>query len=140
MGRGFSPTPGDRAMRVGSLGDVIFEAGDGRLMTPSEFQADCSARFEEHKVVGAPPRLEFLSAELTAMSLPIRLRADMGVNPAEEAEKLVALCREGKVARLILAGRNMGDVVIESVTQTWRLLAPNGQGPYLLDQIGRAHV
>jgi len=120
-------------MRVGSLGDVIFEAGgDGRLMTPSEVQLDSAARFEEHKVVGAPPRLEFLSAELTAMSLPIRLRADMGVNPAEEAEKIVALCREGKVARLILAGRNMGDVVIESVTQTWRLLAPNG-GPYLLD-------
>ncbi len=121
-------------MRVGSLGDVIFEAGgDGRLMTPSEVQLDSAARFEEHKVVGAPPRLEFLSAELTTMNLPIRLRADMGVNPAEEAEKLVALCREGKVARLILAGRNMGDVVIESVTQTWRLLAPNGQGPYLLD-------
>lgn len=121
-------------MIVGSLGDVIFEASAaGRVMTPSEFQADCSARFEEHKVVGAPPRLEFLSAELTAMNLPIRLRADMGINPAKEAEKLSVMCKNGKVARLILAGYSLGDVVIESVTQTWRLLAPNGKGPYLLD-------
>lgn len=121
-------------MRIGSFGDVIFEtSADGRVMTPTEVQIETAARFEEHKVVGAPPRLEFLSAELTGLSLPIRLRADMGLNPAEEAEKLAAMCREGKVARLILAGRGMGDMVIESVTQTWRLLAPNGQGPYLLD-------
>lgn len=120
-------------MQIGSLGEVVFEASSGRVLTPTEFQVDCAARFEEHKVVGAPPRLEFLSAELTGMSLPIRLRADMGVNPATEAEKLSALCREGKVVRLILAGRSQGDVVIESVTQTWRLLSPNGKGPYLLD-------
>lgn len=121
-------------MIVGSLGDVIFEASsNGRLMTPSEFQTDCSARFEEHKVVGALPRLEFLSAELATMSLPIRLRADMGVNPAEEADRLARMCKEGKVMRLIVAGCNCGDVVIESVTQTWRLLDPSGKGPYLLD-------
>ncbi len=120
-------------MRIGSLGDIIFEAGaEGRVMTPSEFQRESAARFEEHKVVGAPPRLEFLSAELDAMTLPIRLRADMGVNPAREAEKLSAMCREGRVARLILAGRSLGDVVIESVTESWRLTAPDS-GPYLLD-------
>ncbi len=121
-------------MQTGSLGDVVFEvSAAGRVMTPAEFQRDRAARFEEHKVVGALPRLEFLSAELATMSLPIRLRADMGVNPAEEADRLARMCKEGKVLRLIVAGYNCGDVVIESVTQTWRLLAPGGKGPYLLD-------
>lgn len=121
-------------MIVGSLGDVIFEtSADGRVVTPSKFQFDRAARYEEHKVVGALPRLEFLSAELASMSLPIRLRADMGINPAKEAEKLSVMCKEGKVVRLILAGYKLPDVIIESVTQTWRLLAPDGKGPYLMD-------
>lgn len=121
-------------MRIGSLGDVVFEtSADGRVMAPVDFQRDSSARFEEHKVVGALPRLEFLSAELASMSLPIRLRADMGVDPAAEARKLTDMCRQGSVARLILLGHNCGDVVIESVSETWRMPAPGGKGPYILD-------
>lgn len=121
-------------MQIGSLGDVIFEASaEGRVMTPVEFQRDRAARLEEHKVVGSLPRLEFLSAELAAMTLPIRLRADMGVNPAEEADRLAQMCKEGKVLRLIMAGYNCGEVLIESVTQTWRHIAPGRKGPYAVD-------
>ena len=54
-------------MQVGSLGDIVFEVnipGAGRTFTPSALSMESAARFEEHQVLGAPPRLEFLAPEL----------------------------------------------------------------------------
>lgn len=71
-------------------------ADGGRVVTPGEVARERKARYAEHQVMGAEPRLEFLSAELATMSLPIRLRADMGVDPLAEADRIGVLCREGK--------------------------------------------
>lgn len=106
-------------MKIGSLGDIIFEvsANGGRMVTPSEVEREYKARFAEHQVLGAEPRLEFLSPELATMGLPIRLRADMGVDPLAETDRLEALCREGKAHRLIIAGKSYGMFVIEGISQ-----------------------
>lgn len=109
-------------MRVGSLGNVIFEvsapdSSGGRTVTPTAFTRERKARFETHQVIGALPRLEFLSPELATVSLPIRLRADLGVNPMQEADRIGELCREGKALRLILCGYNFGLYVLESFSQ-----------------------
>lgn len=105
-------------MRVGSLGDIVFEVSTpGRMVTPTDFKRDRKARFAEHQVVGALPRLEFLAPELATISLNIRLRADMGVNPMEEADRIGVLCKEGQALRLILSGYNFGFYVLESFSQ-----------------------
>lgn len=114
-------------MRIGSLGTIIFEVSfDGRIVTPTEFVRERKARFEEHKVIGAMPRLEFLSPDLATMSLPIRLRADMGVNPMQEADLIGKLCKSGTAARLILCGWVFGWHVIESFSQQVRHGARGG--------------
>ncbi|WP_394027477.1 phage tail protein [Desulfovibrio falkowii] len=109
-------------MRIGSLGDIVFEVSPlgGRTVTPGQISRERKARFEEHKVVGALPRLEFLSPELATVGMPIHLRADMGVNPIREADRLSKLCKDGKVYRLIIAGWNFGYYAVESVQQDMR--------------------
>ena len=105
-------------MQVGSLGDVVFEVSlAGRVVTPTDFTHERKAKFEEHQVIGALPRLEFCCPELGVVNLPIRLRADMGVNPMQEAERIIALLKEGKALRLILCGVNFGMYVLDSFTQ-----------------------
>lgn len=106
-------------MRVGSLGDIVFEASadGGRVVTPQTFSRERKARYEEHKVIGAEPRLEFLAPELATVSLSIHLRVDMGVNPMDEADRIELLCREGKAHRLIISGSNFGLYVVESMSQ-----------------------
>ncbi|MFR1534263.1 MAG: phage tail protein [Bilophila wadsworthia] len=103
-------------MQIGSLGDIVFEVnipGAGRTFTPSALSMESAARFEEHQVLGAPPR-EFLAPELDVFDLSILLRADF--RPVDsEIERLRTLCREGKAQRLILAGRNRGNYVLEHV-------------------------
>lgn len=113
-------------MQVGSFGEVVFEVSDSRVITPTDVQRERKARYEEHKVIGAAPRLEFLAPELADLTMRICLRKDMGVNPVSETTKLSKYCRDGKVCKLILAGINCGDQILESVSQSWRHTGPNG--------------
>lgn len=119
-------------MQVGSLGDIAFEVSSpsnssgGRVVTPTEFTRERKARFEEHQVIDAMPRLEFLSPELATMSLSIRLRADMGINPMKESDRIGKLCKEGKAVRLILCGFNFGMYVIDSYSQHVRYASGGG--------------
>ena len=93
-------------MRVGTLGNVVFEVSDSRVFTPSQVTRERKARIEEHQVQG--------------------LSAALGVNPMREADSLGAMCKRGEVNRLILGGLNWGKVIIESVTQDWRNSGPGG--------------
>ena len=40
-------------MRVGTLGNVVFEVSDTRVFTPSQVTRERKARIEEHQVQGA---------------------------------------------------------------------------------------
>ena len=39
-------------MRVGTLGNVVFEVSDTRVFTPSQVTRERKARIEEHQVQG----------------------------------------------------------------------------------------
>ena len=120
-------------MQVGSLGDVVFETSAERVLTPSSFSKERSARYEDHQVQGGLPRSEFLAPELASFDLAIRLCADMGVNPIEMADQLSAYSTTGEVVRLILAGWNLGKVTVRSVRQTWKYMEPGGTGVQIVD-------
>lgn len=107
-------------MKVGSFGQTVFEVNTDRVLTPSGFSRSVAARYEEHKVLGAAPRLEFLAQELPTMEFSVRFHASFGVNPLEECKKLEAVCLAGKVQKLIIGGFTWGDMILESVSQSAR--------------------
>lgn len=115
-------------MQVGSLGDVVFETSAEKVLTPSSFGVNRSARYEDHQVQGELARPEFLAPELATFDLTVSLRADMGVNPAETAARISRYCKQGEVIRLIIAGYNLGKVTVRDVQQTWKHLGANGKG------------
>ena len=112
-------------MKVGTLGNVVFEVSDTRVFTPSQVTRERKARIEEHQVQGALPCVEFIAPELGTFSISMTLSAALGVNPMREADSLGAMCKRGEVNRLILGGLNWGKVIIESVTQDWRNSGPH---------------
>lgn len=107
-------------MRVGSFGQTVFEVSTDRVLTPTAFSREVKARYEEHKVLGAPPRLEFLAPELPSMELSVRFHASFGVNPLTECKKIEAACLAGKVEKLIVGGSTWGDMVLESISENAR--------------------
>ena len=118
-------------MNIGSLGDIPFETSASLVSTPRDISRQISSRYETHYVLGAKPRLEYLSEELDSITMQIRL-VEMGeLQPEAELARLAALCRQGQAVPLILMGVNFGNVIIESVTERWR--GKGKSGPFCID-------
>lgn len=116
-------------MQIGSLGDTVFEVSSGKILTPSDFQMDRSAKYEDHEVQGSYPRSEFLAPDLANIKLSIVLRSDLGCVPIEEAEALEYKMVDGEVLRLIICGKNLGKWTIRKVDQSWKNAIRHEIGP-----------
>ncbi len=115
-----------RVSGTGSFGSVAFEVGPDRVMTWREASRGHKGLYATHKVLGAMPRSEFLSPDITPTKLTVRLDAGYGASPVRDAEELIAMCREGRVERLILGGRNLGQHYIEEINEVWKRMGPGG--------------
>lgn len=119
-------------MRVGSLGDVVFEVSSQRFFTPEGMSFSREARFEDHETQGTFPQSEFLAPGLKTASFSMTLRRDLGCDPAADAERLEAMMNSGEVLLLIIAGQNLGRWTLRKVDQSWRHMLGNGKGPFSL--------
>lgn len=106
-------------MEVGSLGALVFKVSSDCVLTPGRIGRERAARYEEHKVLGGMPRLEFLSSELQSFKLDIRMSISLGFVPQTGLDALDEWCREGKAQRLILGGKNKGMFAIKGISEAW---------------------
>lgn len=104
-------------MLVGSLGDVPFIVARGLVRTFSDYNREGSGRWAKHDLIGQKPVLEFLGKDIEKISFKMVFRADQGINPEKEAQKLRKMRDNGEVMVLILADKPVGDNswVIESI-------------------------
>ena len=111
---------------VGSFGPVVFQVSEEVIALARDVQRKTAARVEEHQVVGAKPRLEFLSPELDETTFKVFWHRGFGVNPRTEIRKLRELCLAGAVQHLILGGENFGRHLLTSVQEAWKHSGPGG--------------
>ena len=98
-------------MEVGTLGDIVFEAGTMNVLVPQNISADSRMRYEEHNVFGSYPVMEWLGPETPEISLDVRLsRQLMEREPDDVKIQLLSHMRRGDVLRLTLCGQNWGRV------------------------------
>lgn len=112
---------------VGSFGPVVFSVSEERVYLINDVTREVAARVEEHKVTGGKPRLEFLAPELNESKFNIFLNANFGVSPLMELERLEEMCHEGRPARLILGGRNLGRNLLLKISEEWRRSLADGR-------------
>ena len=105
---------------LGSFGDVVFEASSKTVRTIDNLSRNTKARLAKHDIIGKKPVMEFLGPDGDEISFDMHLSIYLGINPAEEADKLRKMCEKGKAAELILGNRPIGDGlwVIESVSES----------------------
>lgn len=111
---------------TGSFGPVAFVVSSEKVMTWREASREHKGRYATHEILGATPRLEFLSADISQTSFSVRLDAALGASPAEDAEALTEMAKTGRVELLVLGGRNLGQHVLESVREAWKHTGPGG--------------
>lgn len=107
-------------MTVGSFGDIIFQVSNFRVLTFDNFKRNIKAEYAEHKTIGQPPKLEFLHRELEEIQFDMQFIRDLGVNPADEVQKLKDICHKGEANYLVLDNKVYGDIefVVESFSET----------------------
>lgn len=101
-------------MIVGSLGNYIFFTSSIYTKTYNSFSRSISSRWIEHKIIGEKPKLQFDGLELESISFSIHLNRFFKVDIDKEKE-IRNFLKEGKVLRLILGGKKIGNYVITSI-------------------------
>ena len=115
-------------MVIGSFGQhLVFEVHPDKVFTPVSVKRDMAAAYEEHKVLGAKPRLEFIAPELNTMSLSVHLSAALGVDVEETMLDVETLLSGGFVEKLIIGGVNYGHHVLTKATEDWSKSDPSGR-------------
>ena len=116
-------------MKVGSLGDLVFEVSNYKVLTFKDFKREGGAKYATHEVIGQPPKLEYLHREPEKLSLEIDLVKDLGVNPEDEVQKIIDMCNEGTANYLILGGQVYGESqwVIESYSEQVKYFGAKGE-------------
>ena len=95
-------------MAIGCFADLVFEVDSDRVLTFDDFKHDVKSRYARHELINQEPVLEWLGADTQKVTMTITLTATLGVNPAEEMEKVHRLCLDGEADWLIVANSVVG--------------------------------
>jgi len=112
-------------MQIGSMGSIPFVVSHSKMRTFHDYGRSGSGRWAKHDLVGRKPVLEFLGPDVEKISLKIQLRADHGINPERELERLREMRDTGEAFPFILGGTPVSDEywTIESLGENvsfWR--------------------
>ncbi len=89
-------------MRIGMLGDIIFEVSDETVMTLKNVQWSGSARYATHQRILTNAKTEFTGVDTDKIKFDIVLSAYLGVNPQTVIAKLFQYEREGRTLPLVI--------------------------------------
>nr|DAE21209.1 MAG TPA: hypothetical protein [Caudovirales sp. ctkvU4] len=83
--------------RIGSMGGIRFTVSSFKTLTLDEFSREGAPRLATHELIGNKAVTEFLAPGVDTISFKIRLRAENGINPYKELQKLRKMKEEGQV-------------------------------------------
>lgn len=83
--------------------DVIrFEVSPDRVLTVNNFMRRNNVRFAENDVLLRKPMSQYVGPALDVLDFKIILRAELGVNPQTEFNRLINIQRDGRLVALII--------------------------------------
>jgi phage protein U len=104
------------------LGEIVFEV----LTSPESVRLVAAYSYAEHKVVEAPPRLQWLANELAKISLELGFHVAFS-NPKAQMDALRAAGGDHQARALVFGnGVHRGYFVIETIEETQHQLADDG--------------
>lgn len=106
--------------KIGSYAGLAFEVTDKKVLTFDEFSRETSPRWDTHEIQSNKPLLEFRGPGLDEITFTIKLRADLGVNPKKQIEKLRNFANSGKTSLFVLGSKAISSNhwVIDTLRET----------------------
>ena len=117
------------AIGTKNIDDVIlFEVSPERLLTIKNFRRENSVRFAKHNALLRKPVSQYVGPELDKIDFQIILKAQFGVNPQEEFNKLIRLQRDGTTVSIVIgnSAHGMYRWRIVNIGMPWEIISNNG--------------
>lgn len=96
-------------MLIGFMAGIPFIVSSRFIRTFDDYGRGSAGRWAQHDIIGDKPVLEFIGPDVEKISFTMQLRADQGINPAKELEKLRKLRDSGKQFPLVIGGNMVTD-------------------------------
>jgi len=108
---------------------ILFEVSSEVLLTIDNFVRRNRVRFAKHDVLLRKPVSQYIGPELDDITFQIVLKAQFGVNPQEEFNKLIHLQRRGATLSMLLGKTAFGTFRwrIVNLTNPWEIINDKGQ-------------
>lgn len=94
-------------MKVGSYADVVFEVSEKKSLFFNNLKRSRNGRWGSHEIIGKKPVPEFMGPGQDEITMDVLLRAELGVNPKKELEKLEKIVTEGTAYYFLLGGKKI---------------------------------
>lgn len=105
-------------MKVGCLGDLVFEVSDTVIKTIRDASRSGSATIQTHQRHLMKPLPEFTGADADSFDFKIRFSAYLGADPNAELERLWSHMTNGVVLPLTIGTKSYGDWLIKKLKTT----------------------
>ncbi len=114
---------------IGRFGDIKFTVSDNRILTFNNLKVTRGMKTAEHDVPFYKGRLEVTGEKLDTATLEINLRADMGVHPRKQAEKLRQMMHQKMAHYLVIGGQKVMDrrCIITGMSDDWNCVYRGGK-------------
>ena len=116
-------------MAIGTLGPIVFEVSDKKVLTFKGMTRDVSGRWTEHEVMGVKPKPEFLGQGNQKITLPITLSANLSVRPRKMLELVERMVESGDAEYFIINCKPVGrhPFCVISSSETWGAMYRHGE-------------
>jgi len=118
-------------MRIGVLGDIVFEVSQSKVYSPESLRRQSTWKYAEHEIIKGKSRLQKLGRQLDTVSLTLRF-VDYFCVPLAEVKRLKEQAEKKEPLTLVIGDEVFGDFVIESIAETWVETDGNGN-PRLIE-------
>ncbi len=116
---------------IGSLGDIVFETSDKRILTFSNFSHSVSGRWNTTETIGGKPKKEYLGPDVQKVDFDIVLNSTFGVNPAKSIRKLECMALSKNAYPFFIGGKPVGFSavywIVKSVSESWDVILNDGK-------------
>ncbi len=93
-------------MKIGSLGDILFEVSTDKIQTLRNAQYSGSALIQEHQLHLGTALAEFVGDAAQTFTFSIRISQYLGADPHTVINKICKYAREGKALKLIIGKKD----------------------------------
>lgn len=116
-------------MAMGSWGPFVFQISDKKLFALHDISRTAGSSWTTHNTIKGKPKVQYHAPTLRGASGTVTLRADYGVKPRTQLERLANAAEGVNVYPLIIGGKPLSKnpMRLTGISETWNTVYNGGE-------------